>query len=372
MMNAGKYAAPADSATLMMLHSDTDKYKAGFTRSPFRGGQHEGHVAFGEKVKTMAKQRSQVLNDCQMLEQLTKSLEERGLSGKWMIPRIERERLETELQIDSEKLLRLFTKVAQDLAMPSISVFHVGAAALGESGNVYIGPNVEVCSGTYASNLCGFHYVLHAEQATILCAFSNGESRLQSLYVSHAPCGMCRQFMTELDDHRNLCVWTPQLPSHTKLGHLLPHSFGPADLGKSTTLLDHDRQPNPIELPQDAEARQVDSFLAEMVERAAQRAHAPYTESYAGAVLLLKDGTYCCGSSVESAAFNPSVSPLQVALIVLFSRGRAVEDVEMACLAEDPSAPITYKGSDSMLLTAVAPSARMWLIPLVCKTQQCT
>jgi len=174
---------------------------------------------------------------------------------------------------------------------------------------------------------------------------------------------MCRQFMTEVHEHRKLCVWSPQIGRQT-LGELLPHSFGPADLGKSTSFLSSQLAKNPIMLPEDAEAREVDPALAQMVEDAAQRAHAPYTSSYAGAVLRVNSGETFSGSSVESAAFNPSVSPLQVALVALFSQGYKIKEVELACLGEDPESPITYKGSDGALLDAIAPWARLWLIPL--------
>jgi hypothetical protein len=39
-----------------------------------------------------------------------------------------------------------------------------------------------------------------------------------------------------------------------------------------------------------------------------------------------------------------------------------VQDIAGTCLAEDPSSPITYKGSDAALLAAVAPWASLWLV----------
>merc|ERR1711964_447294 len=104
-----------------------------------------------------------------------------------------RKGLEKDFCIDTHTLLTRLVLVAQNLAVPVISAFHVGVAALGSSGDVYLGTNLEICSGIYASNLCGFHYVVHAEQAAVLSMFEHGESGLRSIYVSHTPCGMCRQ-----------------------------------------------------------------------------------------------------------------------------------------------------------------------------------
>merc|ERR1719446_300648 len=160
--------------------------------------------------------------------------------------------------------------------------------------------------------------------------------------------------MAELPDYRNILVWTPQLGAVVKLGDLLPHSFGPADLGMRETLIPWGA-PNAIGLSIDAEAKQIDRELATIAEAAARRAHAPYTSSFAGAVLVLKNGQHRWGSAAESAAFNPSVSPLQMALLALWVHGDKVQDIESACLAEDPSSPVTYKGSDGALLGAVAP-----------------
>merc|ERR1712032_1318607 len=121
---------------------------------------------------------------------------------------------------------------------------------------------------------------------------------------------------------------------------------------------------NPVALPETSEAKLVDFELATEAENAAQRAYAPYTKSYAGAVIRLTNGQRCWGASAESAAFNPSVSPLQMALLALFVHGGSVQDIQSACLAENPQSPITYKGSDAALLAAVAPWASLWLMPL--------
>lgn len=299
----------------------------------------------------------------ELVVQLTAELGKLGLSGKWRIPLAQRKTLERELDISTDMLMKKLTIIAQHLSKPSISAFHVGSAGLGASGDVYLGANVEVSSGDHASNVCGFHYCIHGEQSVVLNMFENGEQALLSIYISHLPCGMCRQFLAELPDYRSIKVWTPQLDATKELGELLPHSFGPQDLGMSSTMIPWG-EPNPVRLAESSEAKQVDPDLASEAERAAQRAHAPYTSSFAGAVIRLKSGQLCRGSCVESVAFNPSVSPMQMALLSLWWHGGQVQDIAGACLAEDPSSPITYKGSDAALLAAVAPWASLWLMPL--------
>lgn len=367
---------PQGGLSPMILKSDSAHFRFASPRSPSALERNNnknrtvpmGVEHFGDRVQSLKRARSNSLLSIPGSEEpkivgLAAKLEELGLAGRWRIPRNAREVLESCFHLETTALLEQLTVVAQNLAVPVISVFHVGAVALGVSGDVYMGPNLEMCSGLYASNLCGFHYVIHAEVAAVLCAFSHGERELCSLHISHMPCGHCRQFLTELPNYQDITVWTPQMKEIMKLGDLLPHSFGPADLGKSVTLLTSDEL-NPIGLAADSEARSWDLQLAEEVELAAQLAYAPYTSSFAGAVLRLADGQYFRGACVESCAFNPSVTPLSVSLVALFARGGRVEDIVAACLAEDPSAPIAYLGSDRALLAAIAPWVSLWLIPL--------
>merc|ERR1719162_2696852 len=96
-------------------------------------------------------------------------------------------------------------------------------------------------------------------------------------------------------------------------------------------------RPNPVALSKNSEAKLLDPRLAREAEAAAQRSHAPYTSSFAGAVLHLQNGKNVWGCAAESVAFNPSVSPMQMALLALWVHGAKVEDIESACLAEDPS-----------------------------------
>jgi cytidine deaminase len=197
--------------------------------------------------------------------------------------------------------------------------------------------------------------------------FNHAESGLEKLYCTHIPCGLCRQFLMELPNNNALSIWCPQIGDFTTLGTLLPHSFGPLDLGVKAGLLCSGAT-NPIQLGTNTKAREGDLTLAMVAELAAQRSWAPYTKSYAGCALRLKDGEHVQGSCIESAAYNPSLSPLQMALVTLFSRGGNVRDIVEACLAEDFFALVSYKDADGALLQAVAPGVSLWLLPLCPKT----
>jgi cytidine deaminase len=72
------------------------------------------------------------------------------------------------------------------------SNYHVGAALLASSGNVYGGCNVE--NASYGISIC-------AERTAYVKAVSEGERTFEAIAVvtkdGGSPCGACRQFMAE-------------------------------------------------------------------------------------------------------------------------------------------------------------------------------
>ena len=83
---------------------------------------------------------------------------------------------------------------ARERAFAPYSNFKVGAAVCGESGNIYIGCNVE--SASYGLTVC-------AERVAIWKGISMGETRFKSIAVVvdtddlTPPCGVCRQIIWE-------------------------------------------------------------------------------------------------------------------------------------------------------------------------------
>lgn len=338
----------------IVLRSDAEAYLTA-------GEQYEDRLKRLSRRRKDAEVAISGANDAKVLA-LVERLRELGVWGTWRIEKAVREQLQSELGLDTSQLMERMVTLAQLHAAPVISSFHVGAVGLGVSGDMYLGPNVEFSSGVYSRDPC-LRHTIHAEQAVVLTMLSHRERGLRSLYISHVPCGVCRQFLCELKSHADLDVWTPQFGGIVKLGSLLPFSFGPEDLGQTAALLD-DMGPNPIALSHSSQAKLADRALAEEAEKAAQRAYAPYTASYAGVAIRLVDGRLISGHSVESVAFNPTVSPLQVALIALMARGGKPSDILKACFAEDPRAATHFKASDTSLLYAVAPQAEIWYMPL--------
>ena len=118
---------------------------------------------------------------------------------------------------------------AQSRAYAPYSGFSVGAAALGESGAVYVGCNVE--NAAYPVGTC-------AEAAAIAAMVAAGERRLAAILVLGdgrqlvTPCGACRQRIREFG--------TAATPVHVAgrngvrntfaLDDLLPCAFGPDNL----------------------------------------------------------------------------------------------------------------------------------------------
>lgn len=203
---------------------------------------------------------------------------------------------------------------AAGFAKPPVSNFHVGAVAVGRSGKPHLGANVE-----FAGEALSF--TVHAEQAAVVNAWMNGETAIDVVATSAAPCGYCRQFLNELVDAHELTVAMPGEPR--KLSELLPHSFGPRDLGVTSGLLAPQAHGLAIDEGDD---------LARAALAAANMSYAPYSRGYAGVALRTHAGAIVAGPYAENAAFNPSLSPLEAALSQLNMSGGAWSDIAEAVL----------------------------------------
>lgn len=207
-----------------------------------------------------------------------------------------------------DDLLALLPKAAA-FAKPPISNFRVGAVARGRTGTLYLGTNLE-----FAGEALSF--TLHAEQSAVVNAWVHGETGVDVVATSAAPCGYCRQFLNELVTAKELLIVMRN--ESRPLAELLPSAFGPRDLGVDGGLL----QPQDHRLVLDE-----DDEVAEAALRAANMSYAPYSKSYAGVALRTTAGRVFSGPYAENAAFNPSLSPLQAALSQLNLGGGAWEDI---------------------------------------------
>ncbi len=243
-----------------------------------------------------------------------------------------------------ELMLRLVGWAACRAGVP-ISGFRVGAVARGLSGALYAGANLEFAGLPLSCSV-------HAEQSAVTNAWVHGERGLDAIAVSAAPCGYCRQFLYELVTADRLEILLPKRPA-ALLTALLPGAFGPHDLGVEGGLM----QPQSYGLvlvPNSAGESNAGGATVAAALAAANASYAPYGKTYAGVALRTADGALYDGRYAESAAFNPSMSPLQAALAHLTLCGRTYADIVDAALVES-SGPVGQRDATAGVLAAVSP-----------------
>ena len=122
-------------------------------------------------------------------------------------------------------------EAARDRAYAPYSRFTVGAALLCEDGHVQAGCNME--NASYGATIC-------AERVAIGAAIAAGRRRFQAIAVAGpagvalAPCGLCRQVLSEFSPDGRLVVLmraADGAPRRTTIAALLPDAFGPDAFG---------------------------------------------------------------------------------------------------------------------------------------------
>ena len=135
--------------------------------------------------------------------------------------------------MNPHKLISLAKNAMQNAYVP-YSHHAVGAALLCESGQVYLGCNVE--NAAYAPSCC-------AERTAFYKAVSEGERRFTAIAVVGGmwgradrpcpPCGVCRQVMREFCDPESFIIilgCEDGTFTEYTLAQLLPESFGPQNV----------------------------------------------------------------------------------------------------------------------------------------------
>ncbi|CAI1513482.1 Cytidine deaminase [Serratia grimesii] len=238
--------------------------------------------------------------------------------------------------LDDDALAFALLPLAAACSLAPISRFYVGAIARGQSGNLYFGANMEFSGAP-------MQQTIHAEQCAVTHAWLRGETALVSITVNYTPCGHCRQFMNELNSGAALKIRLPGREPAT-LGDYLPDAFGPKDLDIATLLMD--RVDHGFQLT-------LNSELEKAALAAANQSHAPYSNAHSGVALEAEDGTIYTGRYAENAAFNPSLPPLQAALILMNVSGHDCQKVSRAVLAEPESAILTQWDATRATLAAL-------------------
>ncbi|HBW2224499.1 TPA: cytidine deaminase [Klebsiella quasipneumoniae subsp. quasipneumoniae] len=239
--------------------------------------------------------------------------------------------LKDETGLNEDELALALLPIAAAYAVVPISRHQVGAIAKGVSGHWYFGGNME------------FFQTIHAEQCAITHAWMSGEKGLETITVNYTPCGHCRQFVAELNSERALKISLPGRPVAT-LNDYLPDSFGPRDLGITTLLLD---SANNLYINNNKDE------LGSLAIKSANISHAPYTYSHSGVALLTRSGRIFCGSYAENEAYNPSIPPLQDAIIMMYIKAGEDEFVEKVVLAGKNNPLITQVNSTKELSSAL-------------------
>ncbi len=139
------------------------------------------------------------------------------------------------LDFDRAKLIEKAIENQKSSYAP-YSGYNVSAAVLTDSGEIYLGANVE--NASYPAGVCAEHNaidiaVLSGERKIVAIAIVGGADYKVSDYC--APCGICRQVMREFSDPMQMRVIMAISPTDYKemtLEELLPESFGPSHLGQ--------------------------------------------------------------------------------------------------------------------------------------------
>lgn len=238
--------------------------------------------------------------------------------------------------------------LAQTYSRAPTSNFFVGVVARGASGSLYLGANIEIpgqCLG----------FAVHAEQAALSNAYMNSETSVASLaVVGGAPCGHCRQFMEEISPAGEILILIPNQPP-ARLASILPAAFGPSALGAMQGAL-------PIRKANLALSSGASDALNAAALDAACRSYAPYSKSPAGIALRTTGGRIFQGCYIENVAFNPSLSPLQTAVVQLIAAGQAYSAISAVTLVEVQGSKISQRAVTETVLAALAPQLKLEVV----------
>lgn len=133
--------------------------------------------------------------------------------------------------MDHEQQKTLINRAMEvrEMAYAPYSHFHVGAAVLTSSGDVFTGCNVE--NASYGLTICG-------ERAAICAAVAAGQKEIVAVAVvtsgGASPCGACRQVLSEFGPAMDVVLIDADDPTrvrNTTLVRLLPEQFGGRALG---------------------------------------------------------------------------------------------------------------------------------------------
>ena len=251
----------------------------------------------------------------------------------------------------AEEVMLLGLTAAEAFAFPPISDFHVGAIGReAGTGDLILGGNMEFVGTQLATTV-------HGEGFVFTRAFSRGQ-RIDTIALGEAhPCGHCRQYLSEFAGADQLKLVDP-LGHRLDLAQLYPWPFDTAYLGEPGAVA------GKLNWPDLRFVAETPGEVAALLLAAGRQAHAPYSRCPSAVVLELADGGHVAGRTIESVAFNPTMTALQAALIDLRAHGYAPEAIASATLGTTRTGPVDAVPGSEALLAAVAPGVplrvRQW------------
>jgi cytidine deaminase len=241
-------------------------------------------------------------------------------------------------QMQDNELRLALLPLAASYSYAPISEFFVGAIARGLSGNLYFGANMEFSGAQMGQTV-------HAEQSAISHAWMKGELGIKDMTINFSPCGHCRQFMNELSTANELMIQLPKR-DEMSLQRYLPESFGPGDLGIEIGLMAKEAHQFTL--------NEKDTLLKQALG-ALNRSHAPYSGDFSGVAILSSNGQIYVGSYAENAAFNPSLPPLQVALVQMQMGSESFTNICNVALVETSNGKISHLADTQATLDVINP-----------------
>jgi cytidine deaminase len=290
---------------------------------------------------------------------------------RFHVPREQVQDLLRRNQCTKEELLQSMVSACSTLARPPISQFNVGAVGMTPKNDIYIGVNLEFLHVPLNNSV-------HAEQFLIANLRLHKETELEFVAVNAAPCGHCRQFYSELwcadkvkflfptSEATATVKNTPRQLHSYHLEQLLPMRFKPQDLlGSNPPPLMLQPQQHRLIWTQKARAELARHADNETFQAAASVAlaeacesYAPYSKCPAGVALITQKGDVHGGGYLESAAFNPSMQALQVAVVdAVIHHMPCCTHVKEVVVVECENLHVQHGPMIQFLLNAIAPDA---------------
>ncbi len=239
----------------------------------------------------------------------------------------------SESGLDKENLLKRLSKVAENFALAPVSGMKIGAALETGEGDVFLGANIEF-------EKISPKFTIHAEQSAAINGNNNGARAFRRLAVDAVPCGICRQFFTDFPGSGDIQFITPD--GDFTLVDLLPLPF---ELEHAGTGVEFENIRLDIENPDP---------MTTLAFEAVKNSYSPYTGYIAAASVRTYEGRIFSGAYFENAAFNPTITGLQAAMISMVMSGAKLDEIAEAVVVRNENSVTDISFFEQYLLKMLA------------------